>query len=103
MPLHGQAALVVIDVQKGGVMTQDVGIPHMAGGEARYARILDLVATARASDVPVVFVQEVHKRTLIDFGRELDGAERATSCAGSRGPGRTPSPARPSRSPPSAA
>jgi nicotinamidase-related amidase len=25
--------------------------------------------------VPIVFVQEVHKRTLGDFGRELDGAE----------------------------
>jgi nicotinamidase-related amidase len=25
--------------------------------------------------VPVVFIQEVHKRTLADFGRELDGAE----------------------------
>jgi nicotinamidase-related amidase len=25
--------------------------------------------------VPVVFVQEVHKRTLLDFGRELDGVE----------------------------
>ena len=25
--------------------------------------------------MPVVFIQEVHKRTLADFGRELDGAE----------------------------
>ena len=75
MKLHGQAALVVIDVQKGGVMAQDTGIPHMAGGVQRYERILDLVQTARGADVPVVFIQEVHKRTLLDFGRELDGAE----------------------------
>lgn len=75
MKLHGQAALVVIDVQKGGIMPEDTGIPHMAGGEQRYERIIDLVETARAAAVPVVFIQEVHKRTLLDFGRELDGAE----------------------------
>jgi nicotinamidase-related amidase len=73
--LHGQVALVVIDVQKGGVMSEDTGIPHMAGGEQRYERIIDLVQSARAAAVPVVFIQEVHKRTLLDFGRELDGAE----------------------------
>jgi nicotinamidase-related amidase len=73
--LHGQVALVVIDVQKGGVMPQDTGIAHMAGGEQRYARISELVESARGAAVPVVFIQEVHKRTLLDFGRELDGAE----------------------------
>jgi nicotinamidase-related amidase len=75
MKLEGQAALVVIDVQKGGVMAQDTGIPHMAGGDERYARIIELVERARAVSVPVVFIQEVHKRTLVDVGRELDGAE----------------------------
>lgn len=75
MKLHGQVVLVVIDVQKGEVMAQDSGIPHMAGGAGRHARIVALVDSARAAGVPVVFVQEVHKRTLLDFGRELDGAE----------------------------
>jgi nicotinamidase-related amidase len=75
MKLEGQAVLVVIDVQKGGVMAQDTGIPHMAGGAQRYARIIELIEHARAARVPVVFIQEVHKRTLVDFGRELDGAE----------------------------
>jgi nicotinamidase-related amidase len=75
LKLHGQVALVVIDVQKGGVMPQDTGIPHMAGGEQRYERIIDLVRSARGAAVPVVFIQEVHKRTLLDFGRELDGTE----------------------------
>ena len=51
------------------------GIPHMPGGEQRYARIAQLVEAARAAAVPVVFIQEVHKRTLLDFGRELDGVE----------------------------
>jgi nicotinamidase-related amidase len=75
LKLHGQVALVVIDVQKGEVKPQDSGIPHMDGGAGRHARIRELVGSARAAGVPVVFVQEVHKRTLGDFGRELDGVE----------------------------
>jgi biuret amidohydrolase len=75
MKHHGQVALIVIDVQKGEVAPHDTGIPHMDGGAERHARILELVEGARASGVPVVFIQEVHKRTLADFGRELDGAE----------------------------
>jgi len=81
---HGQAALVVIDAQKGGVMAQDVGIPHMAGGSERYAKIVELIAAARAAAVPVVFIQEVHKRTLTDFGRELDGVEGIHGLEGNR-------------------
>jgi nicotinamidase-related amidase len=72
---HGQVALVVIDVQNGEVAPEDSGIPHMDGGAERHARIRELVGAARAGGVPVVFVQEVHKRTLGDFGRELDGVE----------------------------
>jgi nicotinamidase-related amidase len=75
LKLHGQVALVVIDVQKGEVMPQDSGIPHMDGGAERHARIRELVGGARAAGVPVVFVQEVHKPALADIGRELDGAE----------------------------
>jgi nicotinamidase-related amidase len=75
LKIHGQVALVVIDVQKGELAPEDSGIPHMDGGAERHARIRELVGAARAGSVPVVFVQEVHKRTLGDFGRELDGAE----------------------------
>ena len=75
MKLLGQVALVVIDVQKGEVMAQDSGIPIMDGGVERHARIREIVASARAALVPVIFIQEVHKRTLRDIGRELDGAE----------------------------
>jgi nicotinamidase-related amidase len=73
--LDGQVALVVIDVQRGEVMPADSGIPIMAGGAQRHARIREVVTAARAAGVPVVFIQEVHKRTLGDFGRELDGVE----------------------------
>lgn len=67
-------ALVVVDVQKG----DEVGTPGIqttSGRAERTARIVDLVGTARDHGVPVVFIQEVHKPSLVDIGRELDGAE----------------------------
>lgn len=76
MQLHGRTALIVIDVQKGETAPSgDGGIPIMAGGAERHDRIRAIVAAARAAGVPPVFVQEVHKPSLVDFGRELDGVE----------------------------
>jgi nicotinamidase-related amidase len=76
MDIHGQAALIVIDVQKGELPdSASAGIPVMAGGPERHRRIRGLVAAARAAAVPVIFIQEVHKPSGADFGRELDGAE----------------------------
>jgi nicotinamidase-related amidase len=67
-------ALVVVDVQKGD-QAGTPGIQTTGGRAERTARIIDLVATAREHGVPVVFIQEVHKPSLVDIGRELDGAE----------------------------
>jgi nicotinamidase-related amidase len=72
---HGLTALIVIDVQKGEVLAGSHGVPIMPGGEQRHERIRALVAGARAVGIPPIFIQEVHKRALIDFGRELDGEE----------------------------
>jgi nicotinamidase-related amidase len=38
-------------------------------------RAVRVVVASRAAGVPVVFTQEVHRRDLVDFGRELDGEE----------------------------
>jgi nicotinamidase-related amidase len=73
--LHGTTALVVIDVQKGEVLPDSSGIPIMPGGHARHQLIREIVGSARLHDVPVIFIQEVHKPSLVDFGRELDGTE----------------------------
>jgi nicotinamidase-related amidase len=51
------------------------GIPHMGGAHERVARVRPLVSAARACQVPVIFIQEVHRPDLVDFGRELDGDE----------------------------
>ena len=71
----GQAVLLVIDIQKGGADGAAAGIPVMAGHEQVVANAERVVAAARAAGVPVVFFQEAHRRSLLDFGRELDGVE----------------------------
>jgi biuret amidohydrolase len=72
----GDPALIVIDIQCGSALPgRESGIPHMDGAAERIARAEQLVTAARAAKVPVVFFQEVHRRSGVDFGRELDGAE----------------------------
>jgi nicotinamidase-related amidase len=77
--------LIAIDVQQAEVLDGEHGVPVMSGGQERHARIRRLVAAARDAGVPAVFVQEVHKRSLIDFGRELDGVEGVHCLEGDAG------------------
>jgi nicotinamidase-related amidase len=72
----GNPVVVCIDVQHDFLSRDqpDEGAPT-PDIPARLENILRVVSTARAHDVPVVFIQEIHKPSLIDIGRELDGAE----------------------------
>jgi biuret amidohydrolase len=69
----------------------EVGIPHMSGHAERVERAGKLVAAARASGVPVVFFQEVHRPSGVDFGRELDGTEDVHCVEGQPGTDLEPS------------
>jgi nicotinamidase-related amidase len=73
----GNPVLIVVDIQGGTGVTAlgDGGIPHMGGAAERRPRVRRTVDLAREAGVPVVWIQEVHKPSLIDIGRELDGAE----------------------------
>lgn len=72
----GTPVLVVVDFQKGSpIANGEVGIPMMAGHDERIRVAERIVSAARTAAIPIVFLQEVHRRSLIDFGRELDGAE----------------------------
>lgn len=75
--IEGRPVLVVIDIQGGEGAVADDGpsIPLMPGYDERLSGAPTLIDEARRSGVPVVFFQEAHRRDLIDFGRELDGAE----------------------------
>lgn len=72
----GNPVLVVVDIQEGGGMSaEQAGIPVMPGHAERVKVAERLVGAAREAGVPVVFFQEVHRASGVDFGRELDGTE----------------------------
>lgn len=78
--IEGTPVLVVIDIQGGEASNgasddAPAAIPLMPGYDAAMEGAPALIAKARECDVPIVFFQEAHRRNLIDFGRELDGAE----------------------------
>jgi nicotinamidase-related amidase len=74
--IEGRPALVVIDIQASTFVHQDVrAIDHMPDYAERMAKSKVAIDTARKREIPVIFIQEVHRPDLIDFGRELDGDE----------------------------
>jgi biuret amidohydrolase len=85
--LVGKTVLIVIDIQKGAdddISAEEVGIEIMPGGAERIALSEQIVHAAREAGLPVVFFQEVHRPSGIDFGRELDGAESVHCVDGDR-------------------
>jgi len=74
--IEGRPALVVIDIQASTFVHQDVrAIDHMPDYADRMADAKRAIDAAREQGIPVIFIQEVHRPDLIDFGRELDGDE----------------------------
>jgi biuret amidohydrolase len=75
--IEGRPALVVIDIQA-GTFDESIkkrAIAHMPGYAERMARSRVAIDKARELEIPVIFIQEVHRPDLVDFGRELDGDE----------------------------
>jgi len=72
--LVGAPLLLVVDIQE-AAFASGGAIPVMDGYAERMRRALPLVEAARETGVPVVFIQEAHRRSGVDFGRELDGSE----------------------------
>ena len=85
--IEGRAALLVIDIQASTFIddSADRSIPNMPGYRERMAKARVVIDKARQSDIPIIFIQEVHRRNLVDFGRELDGAEDVHCLEGDRG------------------
>jgi nicotinamidase-related amidase len=75
--IEGKPALIVIDIQKSTFIdaSEVRSIDNMPGYKDRMIAARDLVEAAHAAATPVIFVQEVHRPDLVDFGRELDGDE----------------------------
>lgn len=82
----GNPVFVVVDMQESDALpAEEMGIPVMPGHADRVAVAERLLAAARAADIPVVFFQEVHRPSGVDFGRELDGVEGVHCVEGQRG------------------
>jgi len=76
--IEGKPVLVVIDIQGGESDSTDdtpSTMPFMQDYDKRLEGAPKLIQKARECNVPIVFLQEAHRPDLIDFGRELDGAE----------------------------
>lgn len=75
--IEGRPALVVVDIQKGTFIDQSEtrAIDHMPDYAGRMLKARAAIDKARASRIPVIFIQEAHRPDLVDFGRELDGSE----------------------------
>lgn len=71
----GNPVLLVIDIQKSAFMDEKAGIPVMNGYRQNMERARSVVDAAHANGIPVVFIQEIHRRDMVDYGRELDGSE----------------------------
>lgn len=74
--IEGKAALIVIDIQQSTFVEKEVrSIAHMPDYAERMARTRGVIDRAREVGIPVIFIQEIHRADLVDFGRELDGDE----------------------------
>ena len=75
--IEGRAALIVIDIQASTFIddSDERSIPNMPGYRERMLESRKLIDKARESNIPIIFVQEVHHPSQVDFGRELDGDE----------------------------
>lgn len=75
--IEGKAALIVIDIQASTFIddSKERSIPNMEGFKERMLKARIAIDQARECDIPVIFIQEIHRKDLSDFGRELDGDE----------------------------
>ncbi|AXI48158.1 cysteine hydrolase [Sulfitobacter sp. SK012] len=75
--IEGRAALIVIDIQASTFIdaSEVRSIDNMPGYRDHMLNARGAIDAARAAGIPVIFIQEVHRPDMVDFGRELDGDE----------------------------
>jgi nicotinamidase-related amidase len=65
-------ALLVIDFQADYF---SAGPIQIVGSSDVLPKARNVLAAARAAQMPIIHTKEVHRKQMVDFGRELDGAE----------------------------
>ena len=80
--IEGKAAIIIIDVQHdflpGGA------VPAVEGNKI-ISPINRLTDAGRKVGIPIIFTQEFHRKSKVDFGREKDGAEPDHCLEGTKG------------------
>lgn len=79
----GRAAILVIDMQH-DFIDEDAPI-SCPGGRHLIPQLRKLLDYARNARIPIIYTQEAHRSTKVDFGRELDYGETLHCLEGSRG------------------
>ncbi|MCL5048773.1 MAG: cysteine hydrolase [Firmicutes bacterium] len=69
-----RSALIVIDMQR-GCLNPSGGLPEQENFMEVAKNIKQIIAFSRQKGIPVIHTREVHRYSLIDFGRETDGSE----------------------------
>lgn len=75
--IEERAALVVTYIRASTFIdaAEVRSIDNMPGYRDRMLAARVAIDAARAEGIPVIFIQEVHRPDLVDFGRELGGGE----------------------------
>lgn len=83
--LPDDAVLIVIDITRDSLLPEAESGIALQGAPRAVENARRVVDAARQSDVPVIFIQEIHRSNMVDFGRELDGAEDVHCLEGAPG------------------
>jgi biuret amidohydrolase len=67
-----RTALVIVDMQAGAFTGEDL---PLVGADEVLPKAKKVLAAARTAKLPIIHFKEVHRKEMVDFGRELDGAE----------------------------
>ncbi|AEF93916.1 isochorismatase hydrolase [Desulfotomaculum nigrificans CO-1-SRB] len=75
MAILSKSALLVIDAQKGLLIPE--GKQPMPCVDVRNAvrKIAEVLEIFRRKKLPIIHFMELHRKEMVDFGRELDGTE----------------------------
>ncbi len=83
--LPAKAALIVIDITKDSLLPPAESGIELLGAPEAVANSRRVIGAAREAGLPIVWIQELHRQSLVDFGRELDGSETIHCLEGSPG------------------
>ncbi len=69
---RASTALINVDMQLGDFTGEDLPV---VGAAEVLPKAKQVLAAARRAKLPIVHFKEVHRKQMVDFGRELDGSE----------------------------